>query len=78
MVVAVALIVGAAGLVVLVVMLVSLVRQTMRVAGAVSEFERAVRPVLEEISADSARSQARMQGFVERRSRMARAKARRR
>jgi hypothetical protein len=77
MVVAVAIIVGAAGLAVLVVMLISLLRQTIRVAGAVSEFERAVRPVLEEIRADSDRAQSRVQAMAEQRSRIARAKTRR-
>ena len=77
MVVALALIVGAAGLVVLVVMFVSLARQATRLAGALADFERAVRPVLDEIRTDSTRAQTRMERMQERRSRMASAKARR-
>jgi hypothetical protein len=67
MVIPIAIIVGAAGLVVLVVMLISLVRQSLRVAGAVTEFERAVRPVLEEIRADSGRAQSRLDRLSKRR-----------
>ena len=74
MALAVAIIVGAAGLVVLVVLLISLVRQSMRLAGAVTDFEQAVRPVLEEIRADSGRAQSRLNGLAERRSRMSAAK----
>ncbi|HET6770750.1 MAG TPA: hypothetical protein VFH75_03820 [Actinomycetota bacterium] len=68
MVVAIAIVVGAAGLVVLVVMLISLVRQSMRLAGAMADFERAVRPILEEIRADSERAQSRLEHLAERRS----------
>lgn len=77
MVVAIAIVVGAAGLVVLVVMLVSLVRQSMRLAGTIADFERAVRPILEEIRADSERAQSRMERLAERSSRLSASKPRR-
>lgn len=66
MVVAIAIIVGAAGLVVLTVMLISLARQTIRLAGAVGDFERAVRPVLDEIQSGAARAQSRADRLSER------------
>jgi len=77
MVVAIAIIVAAAGLVVLVVMLISLGRQTIRLAGAVGDFERAVRPVLDEIQSDAARAQSRVDRLSERRSRRSATRARR-
>lgn len=77
MAVAIAIIVGAAGLVVLVVLLITLVRQSMRLAGAVRDFDQSVRPVLEEIRADSGRAQSRLNGLSERRSRISAAKHRR-
>jgi hypothetical protein len=66
MVVADAIVVGAAGLVVLVVMFISLLRQSLRLARAVTDFQRAVRPVLEEIRVDSARAQSRLARISER------------
>lgn len=77
MVVAIAIIVAAAGLVVLAVMLISLGRQTLRLAGAVGDFERAVRPVLDEIQGDAARAQLRVDRLSERRQRRAAAGAKR-
>ena len=77
MVVTIAIIVGAAGLVVLTVMLISLGRQTIRLAGAVGDFERAVRPVLDEIQSDAARAQLRVDRLSQRRSRRSAAGARR-
>lgn len=77
MVVAVSIIVGAAGLVILVVLLISLARQLGRLTRSVTDFERAVRPVLEEIRTDSVRAQSRLNAISERRSRMAAAKSRR-
>lgn len=77
MVVAIAIIVGAAGLVVLTVMLISLARQTIRLAGAVGDFERAVRPVLDEIQSDAARAQSRVDRLSERRQRGAAVRTRR-
>jgi len=77
MVVAIAIIVAAAGLVVLAVMLISLGRQTIRLAGAVGDFERAVRPVLDEIQSDAARAQSRVDRLSERRSRRSATRARR-
>lgn len=77
MAVAVAIIVGAAGLVVLVVMLISLARQSMRLARAVTDFGHAVRPVLEDIRADSERAQSRLNHLSERRSRTSTAQPRR-
>lgn len=77
MVVAIAIIVGAAGLVVLVVMLISLGRQTIRLARAVGDFERAVRPVLDDIQSDAARAQSRVDRLAERRQRRAAVTARR-
>ena len=60
----------------LVVLLISLVRQSMRLARAVTDFGHAVRPVLEEIRADSDRAQSRLNGLAERRSRMSAARPR--
>lgn len=77
MVLAVSIIVGAAGLVILVVLLISLARQLGRLTRSVTDFERAVRPVLEEIRTDSVRAQSRLNAISERRSRMAAAKSRR-
>lgn len=77
MVVAIAIIVGAAGLVVLTVMLISLARQTIRLAGAVGDFERAVGPVLDEIQSDAARAQSRVDRLSERRQRRAAVRTRR-
>ncbi|HZA27557.1 MAG TPA: hypothetical protein VE915_07945 [Actinomycetota bacterium] len=77
MVLAVAITVGAAGLVVLVVMLISLFRQSMRLAGAVTDFQRAVGPVLEEIRAESGRAQSRLARLSERRTPRSSAKPRR-
>lgn len=74
MVLGIAIIVGAASLVVLVVMLIFLARQSIRLAGAVTDFERAVRPVLDEIRADSDRAQSRLDRLSARRSRMPAAK----
>lgn len=77
MVVAIAIIVAAAGLVVLAVMLISLGRQTIRLAGAVGDFERAARPVLDEIQSDAARAQSRVDRLSERRSRRSATRTRR-
>jgi hypothetical protein len=67
MVIAIAIIVAAAGLVVLAVMFISLGRQTIRLAGAVGDFQRAVRPVLDEIQRDAARAQSRADRLSQRR-----------
>lgn len=67
MVVAIAIVVAVAGLGVLIVMLISLTRQTLRLAGAMAEFEQAVRPVMDEIRADADRAQSRMGRLSERR-----------
>ncbi len=78
MVVAVAVSLAAAGLVVLIVMVVSLVRQTVRVAGALTEFERATQPVLEEIRNATRHAESQLHGISKRQARRGAEKAGRR
>ncbi len=63
MVTAVLVAVAASTLVVLVVMLVSLSRQVVRLAGAVADFQQQVQPILEEIRRESERAGGRMEGL---------------
>jgi hypothetical protein len=66
MVVAVAISLAAAGLVVLFVMVVSLARQTVRVARAVSDFNQAMRPALDEIRTATRHAESQLQGISKR------------
>jgi predicted PurR-regulated permease PerM len=67
MVIAVVVSLAAAGLVVLIVMVVSLARQTVRLAGAIREYERATQPVLEEIRNATRHAESQLHGISKRR-----------
>jgi cell division protein FtsL len=67
MVVAVAVSLVAAGLVVLIVMIVSLARQTVRVAGAITDLERQAQPVLKEIRDATRHAESQLHGISKRR-----------
>lgn len=68
MVIPVFITVGAATLLILVALVVSLVRQIAGLAGALAQFQEELQPILEDIQRDADRAGLRMQSLRERRT----------